>query len=54
MSKWNVWNENDIGFNDESFWEWWEVTDGTVTFKSDDEESATWLCDLLNKEKGNV
>ena len=51
--KWKVDYDNDVGPNDESFWEWWEVTDGTRTFKCDKSEDADFLCDLLNEyEKG--
>jgi hypothetical protein len=51
MDKQNFWRvdyNNDTGPNNESFWEWWEVTDGARIFKCDDENDAQWLCDLLN------
>lgn len=51
MSKWSVKYDNDVGPGDEGFWEWWDVTDGTVTFRADSEDAATWLCDLLNKNE---
>jgi hypothetical protein len=47
--KWEVDYNNDVGANDEGFWEWWEVTDGERTFKADLEADANWLCELLNE-----
>jgi hypothetical protein len=46
---WKVEYNNDVGPNDEGFWEWYEVTDGNRTFKSNSGEDANWLCDELNK-----
>ena len=46
---WRIEYHNDVGPMDESFWEWWEVTDDEKTFKTNSEEDANWLCDLLNK-----
>jgi hypothetical protein len=48
---WKVEYGNDVGPNDEGFWEWWEVTDGKRTFKSNSEEDANWLCEALNKAR---
>jgi hypothetical protein len=48
--KWRVVYSNDVGPDDDGFWEWWEVTDGKRTFKSDSEEDAEWLCAVLNKQ----
>ena len=45
---WTIEYENDVGPNDEGFWCWWNVTDGTRTFEANTEEDAKWLCDLLN------
>lgn len=45
---WKVEYSNDVGPNDEGFWEWWEVTNGQVTFKADAEKDAEWLCAVLN------
>jgi hypothetical protein len=47
--KWKVDRNNDVGANDEGFWEWWEVTDGERVFKADSEADADWLCELLNE-----
>jgi hypothetical protein len=47
-SKWVIEYENDVGDNDESFWEWWEVTDGKRTYKADSHSDAEHLCVLLN------
>ena len=46
--KWTVEYDNDVGPNDEGFWECWNVTDGNRVFKADDEGDARWLCDMLN------
>lgn len=43
---------NDVGYGeDEAFYEWWEVTDDTRTFKCDNEADAKWLLDLLNGQE---
>lgn len=47
-NKWTVEYYNDTGTNDESFWEWWEVSDGDRIFKCDDNLSSEWLCEVLN------
>ena len=44
---WRIEYHNDTGPDDDGFWEWWEVTDGEKTFKSDSEEDAKWLLDLI-------
>ncbi|MAF43465.1 MAG: hypothetical protein CMI54_04750 [Parcubacteria group bacterium] len=57
MNKWNIFYNNDVGPNDESFWEWWEVMDAeteysgeeTRCFKCDTEADAEWLAEILNK-----
>jgi hypothetical protein len=41
--------QNDTGYTDDGFWEWWEVSDGNRTFKCDAEADAEWLCELLNE-----
>lgn len=45
---WKIEYNNDVGPSDESFWEWWEVSDGYNIFKTSNEESAKWLCATLN------
>ncbi len=40
--------ENDV------FEDWWEVTNGIDTFKTDEREPAQWLCDLLNAGQHKV
>ncbi len=50
--EWNIEYDNDVGENDESFWEWWTVRNGARFFKCDTEEDAHWLCDLLNRDAG--
>ena len=45
---WRVDYDNDVGDDDGGFWEWWEVTNGTVAYKADKETEAKSLCNLLN------
>lgn len=45
---WEKKYNNDVGPNDESFWEWWDVTDGKRVFKADEEKDADWLVEILN------
>lgn len=47
--KWKIDYDNDVGPNDEGFWEWWNVTNGEVFFKANSEADAKWLCDFLNR-----
>ena len=47
--KWQIEYDNDVGPMDEGFWEWWNVTDGSRSFRADDEQDATWLCEFLNQ-----
>lgn len=47
-NEWRIEYDNDTGQSDESFWEWWSVTDGGKSYKCDDEAEAKWLCGLLN------
>lgn len=49
--RWRVEYNNDTGLDDESFDEWWEVTDGTTIFKANQQEHAHWLCARLNENK---
>lgn len=59
--KWNVFYDNDVGLNDEGFWEWWKVMDSdsefsgdhTKLFKCDSESDAVWLANVLNKAEIN-
>lgn len=48
-NQWTVTYRNDVGSDDEGFWEWWEVSDGNKTFRTEEEEDAKWLADLLNR-----
>jgi hypothetical protein len=52
--EWKIEYNNDTGSDDESFWEWWSVTDGDKTFKCTKEEDATWLCRLLNNGQTSI
>ena len=45
---WKVEYNNDTGPRDDSFSEWWDVTDGEKTFTSKSERDAIWLCVILN------
>ena len=45
---WKVEYNNDVGPDDERFEEWWEITDGTTTYKATSAEEAQMLCDQLN------
>ena len=47
--KWNIDYDNDTGYDDEGFWEWWTVSDEQRSFKCDSEDDAKWLCDILNR-----
>jgi len=49
MSEWHVHYNNDTGYDDEYFTEWWEITNREILFKSDNEIDAEWLCNILNK-----
>lgn len=49
MSKWKIEYDNDTGLDDESFHEWWNVTDGQRSFKANVEADAQWLQEHLNK-----
>ena len=51
---WKAEYNNDTGYTDESFWEWWEVTNGEKIFKTDEKSHAEWLCSLLNGETQNA
>lgn len=45
---WSIEYMNDVGYNDDYFHKWWEVTDGNMVFTSDDEVHARWLLQRLN------
>lgn len=47
--EWKVEYDNDTGYNDESFTEYWAVTNSDKSFASKDEKDANWLCALLNQ-----
>lgn len=53
-AKWTIEYDNDTGQDDGGFWEWWKVTNGDKSFKSDDEDDAKWLAEVLNREDGNA
>lgn len=49
--RWTIESDNDTGPGDEGFWEWWNVSDGTKSFRADTEAEAKWLCDQLNAQE---
>lgn len=48
MNKWTIEENNDTGPNDEYYKVWWEVTNGTKTYRCDKLEDAEWLLTVLN------
>lgn len=46
--QWRIEYENDTGPNDEGFFQWWVVTDGQRSFRSNAATEAGWLCEILN------
>lgn len=46
---WRIEYDNDTGPDDEGFWETWTVTDGTMSFKTSNENEAKWLEGKLNE-----
>lgn len=51
---WKIEYYNDTGPDDGGFWEWWAVSNGTRSFKCDDEADAKWLAELLNAQMGSA
>lgn len=47
---WTIQYDNDTGPDDDSFWEWWTVSDGVKNFKCDNEQDAKWLLALLESK----
>lgn len=41
--EWKIVYDNDTGPEDESFWEWWSVTNGEKSFQCRSEMDAEWL-----------
>lgn len=48
---WKVEYDNDVDSNDIRLFEWWNITNGGMTFRTNDQEDAYWLCDILNQEE---
>ncbi len=46
---WKIEYDNDVGPDDDGFWQWWTVTDGQRSFKCDTEEDAKWLLEKLKR-----
>ena len=46
---WTIKYSNDVGSNDEGFWERWEISEGERMFKAISEAEANWLCEVLNR-----
>lgn len=51
MDKWTIIYTNDTGPCDDYFEEWWEVSNGVMTFRAEKETWAKWLRDRLNQGK---
>lgn len=50
QDRWSIGYNNDVGPNDEGFWEWWELMfDGKCMFKADTEAAAKALLVVLNE-----
>lgn len=46
---WYVEYDNDTGYTDDGYCEWWNVSDGFTTYKTYIKEDAMNLCAILNK-----
>jgi hypothetical protein len=44
---WTITYDNDVGPDDDGFWEWWNVTDGARSFKCDSKADAEFLLAAL-------
>lgn len=49
LGPWKIEYDNDTGPGDESFSEWWYVTNDNISLKCYNKKTANWLCSLLNK-----
>ena len=47
MNNWIIEYDNDVGPNDEGFWEWWTVTNGNQSIRCHTKENADWLLSKL-------
>lgn len=50
--RWTIEYDNDTGPADDSFSEWWTVTDGEKGFRCSTEADAEWLLRELSSENG--
>lgn len=48
---WSIEYENDVGPSDDYFIQWWNVTNGTMSFRCGTESEAEWLVDVLNEHE---
>lgn len=49
-TKWTIIFQNDVGPNDEGYWEWWELQyEGIRVAKLDSAVNAKQLAELLNE-----
>lgn len=46
-AEWTITYENDTGPDDDGFWEWWTVSNGTTSFECDSKADAEWLRNIL-------
>ena len=51
MNNWRIYYDNDTGPDDESYWEWWTVTNDEKSFKCDSQEDAEWLLSIIANGK---
>ena len=54
MNKWTKQYNNDVGPNDDSFEEWFEVTDGMRIFRCEESEDADFLLSALTQPSVSV
>jgi len=53
MKEWKIYHDKGYGFGQEQGdWETWTVSDGKRNYKCYNSDDAKWLCELLNKIKG--
>ena len=54
MNPWTVRYDNETGPDDDSFHEFWIVSDGVKDFESDNKNDAVWLCTALNEYRCTI
>lgn len=51
---WIIEWDNDTGWSDDYYTEWWHVINQDKSFRAYSEEDAQWLCNLLNEVKPDI